>query len=196
MSGVGIFSGAFDPVHHGHIHFALVAYEQLGLDKVIFLPELHSWHKKDLTDIRHREQMLKLAIESFSDVLKIGKISSEKYNLNTTLDEINRKYAPSSFLLGSDVFLKMNPKQWPGLDRLTQNYELIVGLRDDDDDAEIERHALSINARVNLIKTNQPLQKSTTIRQKSAAMNDKELYALVDLPVASYIRTHRLYFKN
>ncbi|MEI9913739.1 MAG: adenylyltransferase/cytidyltransferase family protein [Candidatus Saccharibacteria bacterium] len=36
---IGIYAGSFDPIHLGHITFALQAIEQAGLDKVYFLPE-------------------------------------------------------------------------------------------------------------------------------------------------------------
>ena len=36
---VGIYSGTFDPVHTGHVAFALEAAQVANLQKVVFLPE-------------------------------------------------------------------------------------------------------------------------------------------------------------
>jgi nicotinate-nucleotide adenylyltransferase len=44
---IGLFGGSFDPIHHGHLILARDAMEQLGLEKVIFIPANVSPHKLD-----------------------------------------------------------------------------------------------------------------------------------------------------
>jgi nicotinate-nucleotide adenylyltransferase len=44
---VGIFGGTFDPVHHGHLLMAQEALEQLGLDRLLFIPAAVSPFKQD-----------------------------------------------------------------------------------------------------------------------------------------------------
>lgn len=39
MSRIGIYSGSFNPVHAGHIAFALQALESANLKTIYFLPE-------------------------------------------------------------------------------------------------------------------------------------------------------------
>jgi nicotinate-nucleotide adenylyltransferase len=43
----GLFGGSFDPIHVGHLILAREAREQLGLDRVIFIPAGISPHKLD-----------------------------------------------------------------------------------------------------------------------------------------------------
>jgi nicotinate-nucleotide adenylyltransferase len=40
-----LYGGSFDPIHHGHLILAREAMEQLGLDRVVFIPAAQSPHK-------------------------------------------------------------------------------------------------------------------------------------------------------
>ncbi len=42
---IGLYGGSFDPIHHGHLILAREAREQLGLDRVLFIPAALSPHK-------------------------------------------------------------------------------------------------------------------------------------------------------
>ena len=61
---IGLYGGTFDPIHHGHLILARQAVEQLGLDRLVFIPAAQSPFKtgQALTACRHRFDMLKLAI--------------------------------------------------------------------------------------------------------------------------------------
>ena len=63
---IGIIGGTFDPIHIGHLILAQSAYEQLGLDKVLFIPAGRPPHKRNrsgATD-EQRVEMVRLAIET------------------------------------------------------------------------------------------------------------------------------------
>lgn len=61
---LGIFGGTFDPVHHGHLILARAAREELGLDRVVFIPAGQSPHKTDHkpATAQDRLAMLQLAL--------------------------------------------------------------------------------------------------------------------------------------
>ena len=42
---IGIMGGTFDPIHVGHLILGEKAYEQLGLDRVWFMPSGNPPHK-------------------------------------------------------------------------------------------------------------------------------------------------------
>ncbi|HVI69805.1 MAG TPA: adenylyltransferase/cytidyltransferase family protein, partial [Magnetospirillaceae bacterium] len=61
MKRVGVFSGTFDPVHRGHLAFALSAQKRAQLDTVVFLPEHSPRGKIAVGSFTHRLEMLRLA---------------------------------------------------------------------------------------------------------------------------------------
>ncbi len=63
MGVIGILGGTFDPPHVGHLALAHAAYEQLGLDEVLFMPAGDPWQKadRDVTPAAHRMAMVSLA---------------------------------------------------------------------------------------------------------------------------------------
>ena len=113
---VGIFGGAFDPVHKGHIKIAEQCIKTLGMDKVIIVPTGVSPFKKKLTDEKNRLSILQIAFSDsryeISDYeLRQSKIDKKpSYTINTL--KYLTKESPSSFVLimGSDALATIN--QW------------------------------------------------------------------------------------
>ncbi len=60
---IGIYAASFDPVHAGHIVFALKAQKLAGLDTVCFVPERKPQHHPDPEHVVHRAVMLKRALK-------------------------------------------------------------------------------------------------------------------------------------
>jgi nicotinate-nucleotide adenylyltransferase len=62
---LGVLGGTFDPVHAGHLLLGESAREELGLDRVIFMPAGQPWRKasRQITTIEHRLAMLRLAVQ-------------------------------------------------------------------------------------------------------------------------------------
>lgn len=61
---LGLYGGSFDPVHLGHLLVAQAAREELGLDRIVFLPAFQSPFKPDrpATSGTVRLQLLRLAL--------------------------------------------------------------------------------------------------------------------------------------
>jgi len=62
---VGIYAGGFDPVHTGHIVFALKAQKIAGLDKVYFVPERRPLDDSEPEHHVHRSVMLNRALQPY-----------------------------------------------------------------------------------------------------------------------------------
>lgn len=129
MSRVGIFSGTFDPVHRGHVAFALAALKQCGLDKVVLLPERSPRGKVGVSDFKHRIHMARLAVRPHRK-LSVLTLDDNTFTVGVTLPQLQERYAGAELvmLFGSDVVQTFGFR-WPGLDMLLKSVELAVSTR-------------------------------------------------------------------
>lgn len=125
---VGIFSGSFDPVHKGHVAFALQALEAANLEVVYFAPEVKPRRKPNITHIAHRTAMLKLAVGGRKN-LKVLELPHQYFTTTRTLPRLQQQFPDAQLvlLLGSDLFEHM--ASWPHVDGLLHKVELVVGAR-------------------------------------------------------------------
>jgi nicotinate-nucleotide adenylyltransferase len=85
---IGIFGGAFDPVHLGHLITAEQAREQARLEQVWFLPTFQPPHKsRTLTPFHHRLEMLELAIAGH-EAFRIDPLEKERTGPSYTVDTL------------------------------------------------------------------------------------------------------------
>lgn len=104
---IAIFGGSFDPVHKGHLEAAMIAVEELKLDRLIFVPAAINPFKLDKQPIlgRHRLRMLELSIAS--DVFEICDFEIKRKSISYTIDTLIHhrkrfKDAELFLLIGSD----------------------------------------------------------------------------------------------
>lgn len=133
---IGIYAGTFNPVHSGHIAFALQAMLNTGLDKVYFLPERRPRNKPDVEHFAHRVAMLKQAVKPHPqfEVLELVDVA---FTIDRTLPKL-RKLADKGqlvFLMGSDIAEQV--PAWQNADALLQEAELVVGIRQRDNAARV-----------------------------------------------------------
>jgi nicotinate-nucleotide adenylyltransferase len=134
---IGIYAGTFNPVHAGHIGFALQALQQAGLDAVYFLPERRPRHKSGVEHFGHRVAMLKKALRPHPkfEVLELDDVS---FSVTRTLPKLQAKFPGSqlAFLFGSDAI--SNLPSWPQAEHLLNQTELVVGCRWQDERSDIQ----------------------------------------------------------
>ena len=86
---IGLFGGAFDPVHYGHIQIANECLEKFNLKKVIIMPTGESVFNKNLAASKHRLEMLKKAFPSKKFEINDFEIeSAEKNKLSYSIDTL------------------------------------------------------------------------------------------------------------
>lgn len=136
---IGIYSGAFDPIHKGHIAFALEAMRECGLDGIVLLPEAQPRDKPSVSPLAHRVDLINLAIAD-EHQLSVFIPSSKQFTVKQTLPELMSHFNDNTLtlLLGSDV-LRTFAKSWDNLQVLLTNVHLAIGLRGHDTTAYVQK---------------------------------------------------------
>src|SRR5579884_659964 len=136
---IGIYPGTFDPVHAGHIAFALQALQSANLDMVYFMPERRPRAKTNVEHFAHRVAMLKQAIKPHPQ-FKVIELVDVSFNVERTLPKLKNMFDSKElvFLFGSDVVKNLG--HWPLADRLIESSEIVIGLRNKD--SRVEAHQI------------------------------------------------------
>jgi nicotinate-nucleotide adenylyltransferase len=131
---IGIFGGTFNPPHYGHLIVAEFIREEVGLDKIIFIPCSIPPHKQNneylsqIASPEHRFKMVKLAITG-NKFFEVSDIEINRGGVSYTIDTVN--YFVSNFpeekfylLIGADQFAEFHT--WRKPDEIVQKVNLIV----------------------------------------------------------------------
>ena len=88
---IGIFGGAFDPVHNGHLLLAEQCREACKLDEVWFVPTRNPPHKPNetLSPPEQRVEMLKLATAGVPEFV-VSRIELERDDISWTIDTLRQ----------------------------------------------------------------------------------------------------------
>ena len=191
---IGIFRGTFDPIHIGHVSFALKAITKAKLDELYFLVEPMPPHKKNVSDFVHRLKMVYQTVEPYQGmhVLDLG---NTKTNASNIITKLKAKFKSTTFvfLMGSDV-AKTLP-QWSNLEIFCEDNEIIIALRNLDEKNEIVKIIDSLPVKMTyatVISAPVPSISSTTIRN-NIYQNNSSIH--IDNNVHQYITTQQLYKK-
>lgn len=124
---IGIYAGTFDPVHAGHVTFALQAAEAAGLDKVYFLPERRPRAKQQAEHFAHRVAMVKRAAQPHPQ-FGVLEFVDMNFSIARTLPKLRQQFdgAELVFLFGSDVITAI--PEWPNAATLLEE-EFVIGVR-------------------------------------------------------------------
>ena len=127
---LGLFGGSFDPVHLGHLLVAQTAIEELGLDRLSFIPAAQSPFKPDSkpAPAAVRLQLLRLALAGKTNCdideqeIRRGGVS---YTVDTLRDHAGKNSGAELFyLIGADHAAELN--KWRGADELARLAEFVV----------------------------------------------------------------------
>ncbi len=130
MQSLGIYGGSFDPVHLGHLLVAQAAIEELGLDRLFFVPAAQSPFKPDHqpAPAAVRLQLLRLALAGKTHC-EVDDREIRRGGVSYTVDTLRgcaEKFpgAKLFYLIGADNAAKLN--EWREPAALAELAEFVV----------------------------------------------------------------------
>jgi nicotinate-nucleotide adenylyltransferase len=111
---IGLFGGAFNPIHFGHLRAGMEIREAFSLDRVLFIPTAVPPHKEtqNLLPFAHRLKMIRLAIDGHP-FLKVSDVEKKREGKSYSIQTVRffKKNLDSGtelfFIIGIDAFLEI-----------------------------------------------------------------------------------------
>lgn len=141
---IGLYSGSFNPVHHGHVMLANYLVEFSDLDELWFVvsPQNPLKKREDLMRDEDRLKMVELALEGDAR-LKVSDIEMSlplpSYTINT-LRALSAKYPDDQFVFICGMDSLQGLPRWREYQAILDNYELLVFPRKGYDGGELIHH--------------------------------------------------------
>ncbi len=200
---IGIMGGTFDPIHNGHIHIALAAYEEYGMDKVWFMPAGDPYFKagKGVSSPGTRLEMTELAVSAYPDKFECSdfEIKSEGHTYTAaTLIKLHELYPDDEFyfIIGYDSLKSLSTWYHPEI--IFKNAVILCALRDGSTLSEAESIRDSLTEQfgeadpdIRFIYT--PLIDISSTMIREAVRSGEDISNLVPAQIVKYIETNDIY---
>ena len=202
---LGIFGGAFDPVHKGHTQSLQYISDLKIIDEIQVIPNYASPHNKDIRiDEKHRLKMLEIALKKIENI-KVNDIELKNKTKSYTYETVKslKDTHPEkhlSLIIGLDSLYSFTTwKNWENILSLCSllvlerklnyssglNKELESKISSDYDDF------FSSHGKILILKNDLINISSTEVRLK--LKNNENLTGLIDDQVSEYISNKSLY---
>lgn len=141
---IGLYSGSFNPIHHGHVMLANYLVEFSDLDQLWFVVSPHNPLKKreDLMDDQDRLKMVQLAIGD-DPRMKVSDIEMSlplpSYTINT-LRTLSAQHPNDQFVFICGMDSLQGFPRWKEYQAILDNYELLVFPRKGYNGGELLQH--------------------------------------------------------
>ncbi len=194
---IGLFGGTFSPPHNGHVRFAKLFIEKVGLDLLYVMPAGTPPHKA--TDPWGTEQarleMAQLAFGSFAAVSDYEVQQSGKSYTYKTLEYLQHKHPEDTLylLVGEDMYLSFDTWKNPGL--IFSMATVVCVSRSTGAKEKMKTAGTVYETRYggkSLYLSDQPLPISST-QIRGMCVSGQDISHLVPEAVAAYIMKHGLY---
>ena len=127
---IGLLGGTFDPIHFGHLLLAVHSYEELDLDRVIFIPSRLPPHKSEpVAETADRLEMVRLAVADDERFLVCDcelTRTTPSYTIDT-VKEFQQSLGPETqlfWLIGSDMLAEL--PTWHEVHKLVDMIDIVV----------------------------------------------------------------------
>ncbi|HSA30423.1 MAG TPA: nicotinate-nucleotide adenylyltransferase [Candidatus Omnitrophota bacterium] len=191
MKRIGILGGTFNPLHIGHLAIAEVAQEQMGLDKVIFVPSYLPPHKRiaNLAPADDRLEMIRISIRK-NPKFDVSDFEVQRGGKSYSIETVRyfQKEFPEArlfFIVGGDSAAFLHT--WKNVDEILKIVSFVVVNRPGHDECEasIPHHSVILPG-IDI--------SSSYVRRRLT--QGKSIKYLVPDEVLRYIEQHKLYLKE
>ena len=194
---IGVFGGAFNPVHKGHIHLADAYYETLMLDKIIFIPTAKPPHKPDLNlaPSEDRINMLKLAIAD--KPYEISTIELDRQGVSYSVDTLSalKEIYPNDelyLIIGADQFFYFD--KWYKYDEILKLATICTLARENEEEKlKLLDFAEKLGIENSFYLLNAPVFKASSTQIRNGIKAGDDVSALLPNGVMQYIIEKGLY---
>jgi nicotinate-nucleotide adenylyltransferase len=189
----GLFGGAFDPPHNGHLALVDGALSHFGLERVVVIPTGTAPHKQIATPAEVRYRLAEAAFAG-RDRVELSRWELDRGEPSYTVETTRwarERYGELIFLVGADQFAKL--ATWREPDEVLRLARLGVATRPGYDHEELERvlGRLEDPGRVDFFEIAPTPVSSTEIRAR--VRHGESLDGLVPRAVAALIGNLALY---
>lgn len=202
MTKVGIMGGTFNPIHFGHLILAETAYEEIGLNSILFMPSKNPPHKArtEVISEEHRLRMVELAI-SGNPHFQLSTIELDREGITYTVDTLTQltKENPDTayyFIMGADSLIKL--ETWKNCQEVFNLCTVVVAGRDDikteDIKLKIQYYKDKYDARI--VPLNMPNYEVSSALLRDRVSKGKSIQYYVPEKVNEYILNNLLYVSD
>jgi nicotinate-nucleotide adenylyltransferase len=192
---IGVFGGTFDPPHVGHLALAERARDQLGLERVVFVPAADPPHKRGRakTPFAMRLRMTRLAVRGHAG-FSVSDLEARRPGPSYTVETLRamrRRYHGRELvlLLGADSLADL--PGWRDPADVVRLARLAVAARPARRGLRRRAGARPGGGRVTRLQN--PVLEVSSSDLRARARRGESLRYLVPDAVAAYVRRHRLY---
>lgn len=201
-SGIALFGGSFNPIHHGHLIVARAVAEQLGVSRLVLIPSAQPPHKRgdELASARDRLEMVRLAIEgeALLDVSDVEVRRSGPSYTFLTVEEYRRSLGPGVplyWVIGGDTLPELHT--WYRIRELIELARIVTAVRPGYEQPDLSALAQALPAekieqlRADILPTPRIDISATGIRRR--VREGRSIRYLVPEAVGEYIARQGLY---
>jgi nicotinate-nucleotide adenylyltransferase len=199
MKKIGIMGGTFNPIHNGHLFLAENAYDQLGLEHILFMPSKNPPHKAkpNMVTDQQRVDMINLAIQD-NPHFSLSTVELEREGFTYTADTLTllakenlevRYY----FIVGADSLFMMD--QWYQPQIIFDLCTVVAAGRDQMDYDKLAAQAEYLRERfhADIQLVEMPMIQIASANIRSRIAENRTIRYYVPEQVGEYIRQHGLY---
>ncbi|MDD2958324.1 MAG: nicotinate-nucleotide adenylyltransferase [Lachnospiraceae bacterium] len=147
---VGIMGGTFDPIHIGHLILGESAYEQFGLDKILFMPSGNPPHKQNRDGRASNEERVEMVRRAICDnehfKLSLEEMHENGYNYTKeTLTRLTSENPDTDyyFIMGADSLT--NFETWKDPEEICRLCTILAAVRDHMSVTQLDERIIYLN---------------------------------------------------